>query len=162
MLKKQDIDKRPLDVFALVRESVAFLAHDAAARQVQIECRLPSPSCFVIGDQVLLQQVVVNLVLNAFDAMAEGDAAADRRVVIEAVPGSAIVEISVRDSGPGVPVHLSGRLFEPFVTTKPSGLGLGLSIASSIVAAHGGTIGCHNATEGGAVFCITLPQTKTA
>jgi len=162
MLKKQDIDKRPLDVFAVVRESVAFLAHDAAARQVQIECRLPSPSCFVIGDQVLLQQVVVNLVLNAFDAMAEGDAAADRRVVIEAVPGSAIVEISVRDSGPGVPVHLSGRLFEPFVTTKPNGLGLGLSIASSIVAAHGGTIGCHNATEGGAVFCITLPQTKTA
>ena len=106
MLKKQDIDKRPLDVFAVVRESVAFLAHDAAARQVQIECRLPSPCCFVIGDQVLLQQVVVNLVLNAFDAMGE-DAAADRRVVIEAVPGSAIVEISVRDSGPGVPVHLA-------------------------------------------------------
>ena len=162
MLKKQDIDKRPLDVFAVVRESVAFLAHDAAARQVQIECRLPSPSCFVIGDQVLLQQVVVNLVLNAFDAMAEADTPADRRILIEAVRGPAIVEISVRDSGPGVPVHLSGRLFEPFVTTKPNGLGLGLSIASSIVAAHGGTIGCHNATEGGAVFCITLPQTKTA
>jgi two-component system sensor kinase FixL len=59
-------------------------------------------------------------------------------------------------------VQLNGRLFEPFVTTKPDGLGLGLSIVSSIVAAHGGTIDSHNAAEGGAVFCVTLPQTKTA
>jgi signal transduction histidine kinase len=162
MLKKQDIDKRPLDVFAVVRESVAFVAHDAAARRVQIDCRLPSAPCFVLGDQVMLQQVVVNLVLNAFDAMAEADTQSDRRVLIEAIRGPAIVEISVRDSGPGVPAHLSGRLFEPFVTTKPNGLGLGLSIVSSIVAAHGGTIGSHNAAEGGAVFSITLPQTKTA
>ena len=58
-------------------------------------------------------------------------------------------------------MQLNGRLFEPFVTTKPNGLGLGLSIVSSIVAAHGGTIGSHNAAEGGAVFCVTLPQTKT-
>jgi len=162
MLKKQDIAKRPLDVFAVVRESVAFVAHDAAARRVQIDCRLPAEPCFVLGDQVMLQQVVVNLVLNAFDAMAEADTPADRRVLIEAVRGPAIVEISVRDSGPGVPVHLTGRLFEPFVTTKPNGLGLGLSIVSSIVAAHGGTIGSHNAADGGAVFCITLPQAKTA
>jgi len=81
---------------------------------------------------------------------------------VEAVRGSAVVEISVRDSGPGIPMQLSGRLFEPFVTTKPNGLGLGLSIVSSIVAAHGGTIGSHNAAEGGAVFSITLPHTKTA
>ena len=162
MLKKQDIDKRPLDVFAVVRESVAFVAHDAVARQVRIDCRLPTAPCFVLGDQVMLQQVVVNLVLNAFDAMAGADTPADRRILIEAVVGPASVEISVRDSGPGVPVHLIGRLFEPFVTTKPKGLGLGLSIVSSIVAAHGGTIGSHNAADGGAVFCITLPQTKTA
>jgi len=111
----------------------------------------------------MLQQVVVNLVVNAFDAMAEADAPADRRVVIEAVRGSAVVEISVRDSGPGIPAQLSGRLFEPFVTTKPNGLGLGLglSIVSSIVAARGGTIGSHNAADGGAVICITLPHTNT-
>src|SRR6185295_12716376 len=162
MLKKQDIDKRPVDVFAVVRESVAFMAHDAAARRVQVDCRLPAAPCFVLGDQVMLQQVVVNLVLNAFDAMGEADTPADRRVLIEAVPGPATVEISVRDFGPGIPEHLSSRLFEPFVTTKPNGLGLGLSIVSSIVAAHGGTIGSHNAADGGAVFCITLPQTKTA
>jgi signal transduction histidine kinase len=162
MVKKQDIDKRPLDVFAVVRESLAIVAHDAAARQVQIDCRLPSSPCLVLGDQVLLQQVMINLVLNAFDAMANVDASADRRILIEAALGAAGVDISVRDSGPGVPVHLNGRLFEPFVTTKANGLGLGLSIVSSIVAAHGGTIGAHNAAEGGAVFCVTLPQTKTA
>ena len=122
MLKKQDIYKRPLDVFAVVRESVAFVAHDAVARRVQIDCRLPSAPCFVLGDQVMLQQVVVNLVLNAFDAMAEADTPAGRRVLIEAVRGPAIVEISVRDSGPGVPVHLSGRLFEPFVSNICDGI----------------------------------------
>src|SRR6185436_16724419 len=147
MLKKQDIDKRALDVFAVVRERLAFVAHDAAARHVQIDCRLPSAPCFVLGDQVMLQQVVVNLVLNAFDAMAETGTATDRRVLIEAVCGPATVEITVRDFGPGVPVHLSGRLFEPFVTTKPKGLGLGLAIVSSIVAAHGGTIASHNAAD---------------
>jgi signal transduction histidine kinase len=161
MLKKQEIDKRPLDVGAVVRESVAFLAHDATARRVQIDCRLPSAPCFVLGDQVMLQQVVVNLVLNAFEAMTGVGSSADRRVVIEAVHGSAVVEITVRDSGPGVPAHLNGRLFQPYVTTKPNGLGLGLSIVSSIVAAHGGTIGSHNAADGGAVFCITLPHTQT-
>ena len=159
MKKTQDIDKRPVDIFAVVRESLAIVAHDASARRVQIDCRLPSAPCLVLGDQVLLQQVIINLVLNAFDAMAD---AADRRIVIEATVGAAVVDIAVRDSGPGVPVQLNGRLFEPFFTTKPNGLGLGLSIVSSIVAAHGGTIGAHNAAEGGAVFCVTLPQTKTA
>ena len=78
MVKKQDIDKRPLDVFAVVRESLAIVAHDASARQVRIDCRLPSAPCLVLGDQVLLQQVMINLVLNAFDAMANVDASADR------------------------------------------------------------------------------------
>ncbi len=162
MKKTSDIDKRPLDVFGVVRESLAIVAHDASARRVQIDCRLPSDPCLVLGDQVLLQQVVINLVLNACDAMADLDASAERRILIEAAVGTAVVEISVRDSGPGVAVQLNGRLFEPFVTTKPNGLGLGLSIVSSIVAAHGGTVGSHNAAEGGAIFWLTLPQTKTA
>jgi signal transduction histidine kinase len=156
--KNQEIDKRPLDVFAVVRESLAIVAQDALARQVRIDCRLPSTPCLVLGDQVLLQQVMINLFLNAFDAMSDTDASADRRVGIETALRAGVVDISVRDSGPGVPAQLNGRLFEPFVTTKPNGLGLGLSIVSSIVAAHGGTIGSHNAAEGGAVFCVTLPQ----
>jgi signal transduction histidine kinase len=160
--KQQDIDKRPLDVCAVVRESLAILAHDASARHVQIDCRLPSTPCLILGDQVLLQQVMINLMLNAFDAMANADGSAERRILIEAALRAAVVDISIRDTGPGVPVELNGRLFEPFVTTKPNGLGLGLSIVSSIVAAHGGTIGSHNAAEGGAVFCVTLPQQKTA
>ena len=163
MVKKNpDIDKRPLDVFAVVRESLAIVAHDATVREVRIECRLPSAPCLVLGDQVLLQQVMIHLLLNAFDAMAGADTSADRRVLIEGRSGAAVVEISVRDSGTGVPEELNGRLFEPFVTTKAGGLGLGLSIVSSIVAAHGGTIAAHNAAEGGAVFSVNLPRTQTA
>jgi C4-dicarboxylate-specific signal transduction histidine kinase len=161
MLKKQDLDKRPLDVLSVVRESVDFVAHDAAARGVRIDCRLPPAPCSVVGDQVMLQQVVVNLVLNACDAMAETPA--DRRiVVVEALCGRASVDITVRDSGPGIPADLRGKLFEPFVTTKPDGLGLGLSIVSSIVAAHGGTIEAQNSDDGGAIFRITLARRKTA
>jgi len=157
MKNTQDIDKRPVDIFAVVRESLAIVAYDASTRGVRVDCRLPSVPCLVLGDQVLLQQVVINLVINAFDAMADADALADRWIVVEGTVKTAVVEVSVRDSGPGVPVNLNGRLFEPFVTTKPNGLGLGLSIVSSIVAAHGGTIASHNAAEGGAVFCVTLP-----
>lgn len=159
MLRKQDIDKRQLDLFAVVRESVAFMAHDAAARGVQIDCSLPPAPCLVLGDRVMLQQVVINLLLNACDAMKEADGPAGGLIRIEAVLGPTVVSITVRDSGPGVPGHLHGRLFQPFVTTKPDGLGLGLSIVSSIVAAHGGTVASHNAADGGAVFCITLPRT---
>lgn len=162
MMKKRDIDKRPIDVFAVVRESLALLAHDASARHVRIDCRLPAAPGVVQGDQVLLQQVMINLVLNAFDAMANAGASADRRIVVEAGLRAAVVEISVRDSGPGIAPQLNGKLFEPFVTTKAHGLGLGLSIVSSIVAAHGGTISAHNAPEGGAVFCVTLPQTHSS
>ena len=159
MLKKREIEKRPADVFAVVRESLAFVTHVAGLQQVQIDCRLPMAPYLVHGDPVLLQQVFVNLLLNAFDAMAETPAP-KRRMVIESLARAGTVEIAVRDSGPGVSKELSGRLFEPFFTTKASGLGLGLSIVSSIVAAHGGGIAVENAMEGGAVFRVTLPQTN--
>ena len=84
--------------------------------------------------------------------------AGQRRVVVETAVGSGSVDILVRDSGPGLPVELTGRLFEPFVTTKTSGLGLGLSIVRSIVTAHGGRIDVRKAPGGGAVFCVTLPH----
>ena len=115
----------------------------------------------VHGDPVLLQQVIVNLLLNAFDAMADTPAP-KRRIVIASSERGGSVEITVRDYGPGVSQELDGRLFEPFVTTKATGLGLGLSIVSSIVAAHGGTIGADNLAEGGAAFRVTLPQRKVA
>lgn len=157
MSRKQEIAKRPIDVREVVRKSLALLAHNAAARQVQISSHLPSSPCVVLGDAILLQQVVVNLVLNAFDAMV--DTPDERRhVVVEVGTTSDGIAILVRDAGPGLPAGLDGRLFEPFVTTKATGLGLGLSIVRSIVAAHHGGIEAQNGAEGGAVFRVTLPD----
>src|SRR5207253_846772 len=103
----------------------------------------------ITGDQVLLQQVLVNLVMNAMDAMT-GTAPARRRVTISTEVRAADVEVAVRDAGTGLPPQIDGALFTPFVTTKAHGLGIGLTITQTIVDAHRGTIDARNNPEGGA------------
>ena len=104
---------------------------------------------------MLLQQVLVNLVMNAMDAMADTPPARRLVTIISDVKAED-VEVSVRDSGAGVPAHVIDALFTPFVTTKSHGIGIGLTIARTIVDAHGGTIGALNNPEGGATFTLTL------
>jgi len=123
---------------------------------VQIDDRLSAGLCLVTGDDVLLQQVVVNLVMNAIDAMAETPPAR-RRVVVSSAIGPKAVSISVRDAGCGIAADLKGLLFDPFVTTKPDGLGIGLSIVKHSLDVHGGTVDARNSADGGAVFSFTLP-----
>ena len=104
---------------------------------------------------MLLQQVLVNLMMNAIDAMAETPKAR-RHLTIATAVRAADVELSVRDAGTGLPSQVDDTLFTPFVTTKPHGLGIGLTIARTIVEAHGGAIdGCNN-PERGATFTVTL------
>ena len=130
------------------------------ARQIEATVNLSSNPCIINGDQVLLQQVLVNLVMNAMDAMAETPPAR-RRVTISTEVRAADVEVSVRDTGTGLPAQINGTLFTPFVTTKAHGLGIGLTIARTIVDAHGGTIDAHNNPEGGATFTVTLRRSET-
>ena len=104
-----------------------------------------------------IHQVLVNLLLNALDALPQGGAV---RVEVHAPTGSANVEVRVRDDGPGIAPEIQKRLFEPFVSTKETGLGLGLSICRRLVEAHGGAIRGANAPEGGAVFTFTLDSSK--
>ena len=125
------------------------------ARQIEATVDLSSNPCVINGDQVLLQQVLVNLVMNAMDAMAETPPAR-RHVTISSDVRAADVEVSVRDTGPGLPAEIIGTLFTPFVTTKAHGLGIGLTIVRTIVDAHGGTIAARNNPEGGATFTVTL------
>ena len=159
MLRTRRLQKKPIDLHAVVNESLALVAHDMRARQIEATVNLSSNPCVISGDSVLLQQVLVNLVVNAMDAMAETPRKR-RRVTISSKVTATAVEVSVRDTGPGLHADVIGTLFTPFVTTKSHGLGIGLTIARRIVDAHGGTIAAHNNPEGGATFTVTLRRSE--
>ena len=160
MLRSHQLEKKPIDLHAVIHESLALVAHDMSARQIEATVNLSSTPCIITGDQVLLQQVLVNLVVNAMDAMAETPPAR-RRVTISTEVTAADVQVSVRDNGTGLPAHIDGKLFAPFVTTKAHGLGIGLTITRTIVDAHGGSINAHNNPDGGATFTVTLRRSET-
>ncbi len=129
-------------------------------RQIEATLDLSPTPCVIDGDQVLLEQVLVNLVRNAMDALAETPPAR-RRITIRSAVRAADVEVSVCDTGTGLPAEIIATLFTPFVTTKSHGLGIGLTIARTIVDAHGGTIGARQNLDGGATFTVTLPRSAT-
>jgi signal transduction histidine kinase len=155
MLRSRQLEKKPIDLRAVITESLALIAHDMKARQVETAVDQPSHPCVISGDPVLLQQVLVNLLINAMDAMAETPPPR-RHVTIRTEVKPADVTISVRDRGNGVPASIEGTVFTPFVTTKSHGMGIGLTIAQTIIHAHGGTIDARNNADGGATFAVTL------
>lgn len=156
MLARHDVERRRFDLHALVEETAALVRTEASRRGVAIDCALGARHAEIFGDRVQLQQVLINLVLNAFDASA-ASAEGARHVTIETCDTADGVRMSVRDSGPGVAAADLPRLFDSYFSTKAGGMGLGLSIARSIVDAHGGTIAAAN-TGGGAVFVVELPR----
>ena len=160
LLKRQTLDKTPLDLGALVGDVVALVRVDAATRRVKVGVDVPGELPQVLGDRVHLQQVLLNLILNGMDAL-NGASADDRRVTVAArldvARGAPIVEIVVADAGPGIPEATLAQLFNPFFTTKPNGMGMGLAICRTIVEAHGGRIWAGNKSDGGAAFRFTLP-----
>jgi signal transduction histidine kinase len=159
MLRSHQLDKKPIDVHAVIDESLALVAHDMRARQIEATVNVSPNPCLVTGDQVLLRQVLVNLVMNAMDAMAETPSPR-RRVTISTKASAANVEVSVRDVGTGLSAQIENALFTPFVTTKAHGLGIGLAITRTIIEAHGGTIDARNNPDGGATFTVTLRRSE--
>jgi signal transduction histidine kinase len=157
MLRNHQVNTQPVDIRAVVHESVALVAPDTKTRHVKVDVDLPSEPCLVVADQVLLQQVLVNLMMNAIDAMAETPPDR-RRLTVHGSVSRDGVEVSVRDAGAGLPANVDGHLFEPFVTTKTHGIGIGLTIARTIVEAHRGSIDARNNPDGGATFTLTLPR----
>jgi PAS domain S-box-containing protein len=160
MLKKGEAQFRPLDVNSIVGEVLNLAHSDLIAHQVTAVRRFAFYLPRVLGDRVQLQQVLLNFIMNACEAMK--GTALDRRIltVITAPADDQCVEICLVDTGSGISLDLHERLFEPFVTTKKDGLGLGLSICRSIVSAHGGRLWAENNAERGAAFHIVLPACR--
>jgi signal transduction histidine kinase len=156
MLRSRQLDKKPIDLHAVIDQSLALVAQDMRTRQVQLSLELSSTPCIIEGDPVLLAQVLVNLARNAIEAMAQTPPSR-RRIAIGSTVTASGVELTVSDSGTGLPAELAGTLFAPFVTTKPEGLGIGLVVAQRIMDAHGGTIRAHENPGGGATFTMNLP-----
>jgi PAS domain S-box-containing protein len=159
LLKKADTQKALLDVNDIVSEVAALLQRELAAQHVTLRLELTSAMPLIVGDRVQLQQVIINLVVNGVDAM---QAVTDRShaLLISSYEDEAHqIVVAVKDSGVGIPAGTADRLFDAFFSTKPSGLGIGLSICRSIIGDHGGRLWATNNTgEPGATFQFALPS----
>lgn len=149
---------RSVDVNNVVRDVLALMAYELRSESVTLVLELDEHAPPVSSDRVQLEQVVLNLVSNAVDAMRSTPERSARTLTIrtssEAADG---VEMRVKDSGEGLPKEGQAKLFDPFFTTRNSGMGMGLSISRSIVEAHGGSLGCCANSDQGATFYFTLP-----
>ncbi len=157
LLRKHELELQPLDINSVAEEALQLVSGDAALRRISLAADLLPFLPKIAGDRVHLQQVLLNLILNGMDAM--HDQARDRRQiqVRTRLGADGLVELAVIDSGHGLEPNKLSRLFEPFYTTKPNGMGMGLSIARTIIDAHHGRIWAENNAVRGAVFRITLP-----
>ncbi len=161
LMEHHQVDMASIDVNAIVR-TVARLVHgDCVLRRVSIVLDLDEPLPPVRGDQVEIQQVLLNLVVNAFAAMRD-TRQRDRRLIVRTRAEPEGVTIGVHDTGTGIAPEDFPKLFEQFFTTKQDGLGMGLSIARSIAEAHGGRIWATNNSDAGATFHVVLPYAPAA
>jgi signal transduction histidine kinase len=156
LLKKAPFELKNLDVNDLVAEAVELLSGAVSAREVGLRTFLASIRLPVKGDRIQLQQVIINLVINAMDAVSAMPVA-QRKISVSTVRIDDMAEVSISDSGPGIPTENLKQIFEPFFTTKPQGMGMGLSIARTIVEANNGQLSAENGGNGGAVFRLSLP-----
>lgn len=155
LLRKRDQVRELLDCNQLVRDVVRITDFDLRQSGFRLEQNLTLGLPKVRGDGVQVQQVILNLIRNALDAMK--DKASADRVEVSTLSDNEWVEIQVADCGPGIPESVSERLFEPFFTTKEHGIGLGLSICKSIMTAHDGSLRFSTNAWGGTTFHVRLP-----
>ena len=162
LLKKGEVNRELLDMNELVLEVLRLAHSDLLNHEVVVETELESLLPRVRGDRIQLQQVLLNLVMNAGDAVAT-NANGDRRITVRTCRlDNESIGTSVIDQGCGIPEDRLDRVFEPFYTTKPHGMGLGLSVCRTIIAAHGGELSATNNPRRGATFYIKLDQAAEA
>jgi two-component system sensor kinase FixL len=156
-VSKSQPQKSAARIRRLTTEVVDLLAMDIRQNQIDFHLEVPEDLPPVPADRIQVQQVLLNLMRNAIEAMAR-PGAADRRLTVRASPpANGMVEVAVSDSGPGCPPEALATMFDAFFTTKDSGLGMGLSISKTIVEAHGGRLWATTNPQGGLTFRFTLP-----
>ena len=157
LLRKDEVQHQPLEVNEVVQDVLKLVRSDLASRNIAVNIDLSSELPAVIGDRVLLQQVLLNLILNGCDAVAHAELVEYRRLHIHTLWNGEAVQVSVGDQGRGIALDDMERIFEPFFTTKPQGMGLGLAICRNIITAHNGQLWATNNADCGASFYFTLP-----
>lgn len=162
---REEMAHEPLEVAQLLRAVVGYVGNEAMLQHVALLLELDTPLPPVLGDRIQLQQVMLNLMLNALDAMRNAPEEA-REVRVTAREREGLIQVSVRDRGVGLDPDTLEKVFQPFYTTKPDGLGVGLSICRTIIQNHEGFLWAENNPDGGATFHFALPpadrQTKPA
>jgi PAS domain S-box-containing protein len=157
LLERHDLAKRSLDVRELISNAMTLVQFEASARQIRLEVVIKDDLPPIRGDAVHLQQVLLNLLTNGMDALDETKHENPQIRVTASLDGQQTIEIAVSDTGDGIPYDKFAHIFDPFFTTKANGMGMGLSISSTIIEAHNGQLWAENNKDGGASFRFTLP-----
>jgi C4-dicarboxylate-specific signal transduction histidine kinase len=160
LAKKKPRRKDPLEINTTIRDAIELVRAEAAQNRVTVQADMVEGLPMIEGDRVELQQVVLNLIINAIEAMCEIGEGPRELQVTTGKNEAGDVLVSIRDSGPGLAPGVQEDLFNAFHTSKPNGLGLGLSICRSIVEAHGGRLWASANAPRGAVFQFTLPSPR--
>jgi two-component system, LuxR family, sensor kinase FixL len=150
-----EVSRHPEDVATLIEEASALALVGAKERGIKVMIRLEPDLPPVAVDRVQIQQVLLNLIRNAVEAMETSEV---RELTLATAVQDMWVQISVGDTGDGVPAEIEARLFQPFVTTKPEGMGIGLSVCRTIIEAHGGRLWVESDPDKGSIFHFTLPR----
>jgi signal transduction histidine kinase len=157
LVKKETLQKTRLDINEVIGEAVALASPEAQRKRIRMRTERATDLLSVLGDRVQLRQVILNLIMNGIEAMTGVEETARDLVLRSSRDGKQTVRISVQDCGVGLDPQETKRIFVPFHTTKPGGMGMGLAICRSIVEAHGGRLWTTPNPGPGATFQFTLP-----
>lgn len=154
--RKSTLHHSTVDVADMIHEAIELMAAETKSQQINLKCDIQPPHLLVLADRIQIEQTLVNLLRNAYRAMAE-NTVDDRHVTLRTQLADGMLRVSVRDSGHGFKGVTPEEIFNPFFTTKPDGLGLGLTISRSIIEAHRGKLWAEQNADRGATFLFTLP-----
>jgi signal transduction histidine kinase len=160
LLKHGDLEAKEIDLAEIVSDTIRLIEHQAAERSVVLKVSPVPDNLWVRADRVHIQQVILNVAMNAMDAM-QSLPPSGRKLELSVNRCNGQVTVSIKDTGPGIQEDKLANIFEPFVTTKKHGTGIGLSIARTIINTYGGTIWAENEAGGGAIFHFTLRSVRT-